>query len=148
MPEQKNKYYISTWRGTLIILLVAVVALGVFGFLYYYWIENPFGQAPAIFSLSRVAGVNLNANLKPYLSQNQSNKCQKDSDCASDAVCYTSQECKTINSNTFCGAEQGDLLCHQKCVSDSDCPVAMPKCTPTNFFVGENSILIKICQSS
>ena len=71
MPE-KNRHYISTLRGILIILVVAGVAISVFGFLYYYWIENPRAmKIPEIFDLSRAAKVNLNANLKPYLSQNQ-----------------------------------------------------------------------------
>jgi len=144
MAEQAKTKTISTAKGLVIVVIVAGLALLVFGSLYFYWIERPSAmKVPEIFSLSRVAGVNLNGNLQAYLKYDF---CHKDSDCPAGSVCYTSLPCKTINGQEICGAEQGDLLCHKKCLDNSDCPEDMPVCKATNFLINNKDVLIKICK--
>lgn len=147
MPAKHSHYYIPTFQGILIIVAVAAIALTIFGVLYYYWIETPMNRVPEIFNLSRVAKVNLNANLKTYLGKTQADFCAKDSDCPDGFVCYTSRECSTTSQGIVCGQEFGDLLCHKKCMENSDCPKDMPVCQETKFLIDHNSILIKICQN-
>lgn len=73
------------------------------------------------------------------------NSCRADSDCPVGFVCYNSAECGNSPNGSSCGLQLGDLQCHKKCDSNSDCPDNTPTCKNQEMIYGDAVATIKMC---
>jgi len=71
--------------------------------------------------------------------------CSSDSDCPKSYACYNSRLCSTTPGGVVCGDQEGDLLCHKKCETNSDCPTDMPYCRGVSIYQGDVVSLVRMC---
>lgn len=73
--------------------------------------------------------------------------CTHDSDCNEGHACYNSQYCAMTPTGAECDDQMGDLLCHKKCATDSDCPLDLT-CESVEITKGDAIHTEKMCMDT
>ena len=71
--------------------------------------------------------------------------CRADQDCDPGYICYNSQLCGPSDDGLDCGAQKGDLKCHQECQQDSDCLDSNYNCQQRIIWRGDTASAKSFC---